>query len=102
MLITCNRILLPTQIEEDDAVLRDARLEAAGRNIRRRRCTFHLGDVEKFTEHEDKRFVIAYFYANDPWVIDLPYDQLEAAFRDLHAEDNEDEDDRLRFWIPAN
>lgn len=101
MLITCNRILLPLQVEEDDAVLREARLEAAGRNIRRRRCTFHLGDVEKFTEHEDKRFVILYFYANDPIVVDYPYDELEEAFRELHEDDDED-DGVQRFWIPAN
>lgn len=103
MLITCNRILLP-YADEDDPLLRRAREDAPREHVKRRRLLFDLADVEKFTEHEDRRFVVLYFYASDPLIVDHPYEELEKAYRELHArDDEEDEDDTtFRYFIPAN
>jgi len=58
MIISCNRILLPPEIEEDDPVVREAKMNRAAKNIRKRKFTFHLADVERIGQHEDTRFCI--------------------------------------------
>jgi len=98
-IITCNRILFPTVIDDEDDVLREAKMKTAGRNIRKRKITFTLDDIEKFSEHEDSRFVMVWFYYSDPVVIEYDYRVLEEQYRLMHeTEDTED----FGFWIPAN
>lgn len=101
MIITCNRIIFPQLIEEDDEILRDAKLRQASKNIRKRKVTFHLADVEKFSEHEDTRFVMIWFFTNEPMVIEYEYKVLEELYRRMYDED-EQEDQNLYFWIPKN
>ena len=101
MIITCNRIIFPQLIDEDDEIIRDAKLRQASKNIRKRRLTFHLGDVEKFSEHEDSRFIMIWFFTNEPIVIEYDYKVLEEQFR-LMYETQEEEDNKLYFWFPQN
>lgn len=101
MIITCNRIIFPQLIDEDDEIIRDAKLRQASKNIRKRRLTFHLGDVEKFSEHEDSRFIMIWFFTNEPIVIEYDYKVLEEQFR-LMYESQEEEDNKLYFWFPQN
>ena len=101
MIITCNRIIFPQLIDEDDEIIRDAKLRQASKNIRKRKLTFHLGDVEKFSEHEDSRFIMIWFFTNEPIVIEYDYKVLEEQFR-LMYETQEEEDNKLYFWFPQN
>lgn len=101
MIITCNRIIFPQLIEEDDEILRDAKLRQASKNIRKRKVTFHLADVEKFSEHEDTRFVMIWFFTNEPMVIEYDYKVLEELYRNMYDEDQH-QDENLYFWIPKN
>jgi hypothetical protein len=100
MIISCNRIIFPQLIEEDDEILRDAKLRQASKNIRKRKITFHLADVEKFSEHEDSRFIMIWFFTNEPIVIEYDYKVLEEQFRKLYEES--DEEQHQFFWIPLN
>lgn len=105
MIITCNRILFPTIIDDDDDVIREAKMKHAAKNIRKRRITFDLRDVEKFGEHEDNRFTEVWFYYSDPIVIEYEFVKLETEFRTMHEHDDDDQDDKDRgfvYWIPAN
>lgn len=106
-IITCNRILFPNVIDDDDDVIREAKMKHAAKNIRKRKMTFDLNDVEKFAEHEDTRFIMVWFYYSDPLVIEYDYKVLETQFREWReSEDGDDDDDQtqqtLTFWIPAN
>lgn len=105
-IITCNRILFPTIIDEDDEVIREAKMKHAAKNIRKRKMTFDLSDVEKFGEHEDSRFVQLWFYYSEPIVIEYDYKVLEEQYRKLHEEEDYDDEDNQQhsfgFWIPAN
>lgn len=105
LIITCNRILFPNVIEDDDDVIREAKMKHAAKNIRKRKMTFDLNDVEKFSEHEDTRFVMVWFYYSEPVVIEYDYKVLETQFREYReSEDDDDTDDTkmMTFWIPAN
>jgi hypothetical protein len=99
MIIQCNRIIFPTIIDDDDEVIRDAKLKQAAKNIRKRRVAFHLDDVEKISEHEDSRFVQVWFYYSEPMVIEYPFEEMLKAWLENQENDSED---RLQFWIPAN
>lgn len=101
MIITCNRIIFPQLLDEDDEIIRDAKLRQASKNIRKRRLTFHLADVEKFSEHEDSRFIMIWFFTNEPIVIEYDYKVLEEQFRIIY-EEQEEEDNKLYFWFPQN
>lgn len=84
MIISCNRIIFPPSIDEEDEVIREAKMKQAAKYIRKRRCCFHLGDVEKISEHEDNRFAVVYFYYSEPFVIEFPYQDLETAFKEIN------------------
>jgi hypothetical protein len=99
MIVTCNRILFPTVIEEEDDIIREAKMKTAGKNIRKRKITFSLEDIEKFSEHEDTRFILVWFYYSEPVVIEYDYRILEEQFRIMHEKE---EDESYGFWIPAN
>lgn len=101
MIISCNRIIFPQMIDEDDEILRDAKFKQASKNIRKRKVTFHLGDVEKFGEHEDTRFVTVWFFTNEPIVIEYDYHKMLEQYLDLYAQEDED-DHKMYFWIPQN
>jgi hypothetical protein len=101
MIITCHRIIFPQVIDEDDDILREAKMKQAAKNIRKRRVTFHLADVEKFSEHEDTRFVTVWFFANESIVIEFNYDKLLALYTEMYVQDEED-DNKMYFWIPQN
>lgn len=100
MIITCNRILFPTVIDDDDEIIREAKMKHAAKNIRKRRVTFDLCDVEKFSEHEDSRFVTIWFYYSEPMVIEYDFAKLDEEYRMMH--DENDNDDKLTYWIPLN
>lgn len=100
MIITTNRILFPSIIDEDDAVIREAKFKSAAKNIRKRKITFDLRDVERFSEHEDTRYIEVWFSYSEPVVIEYDYAVMEAAFRDLY--NKEQEGDTMTYWIPAN
>jgi hypothetical protein len=102
MIISCNRIIFPQIIDEDDDILREAKFKQAAKNIRKRKITFHLGDVEKFAEHEDTRFVLVWFFMSEPIVIEYDYELLKNQFIDLYEREDEDDDSRMVFWIPQN
>lgn len=101
MLITCNRILFPTYAEDDDEIMKQAKM---GKNIRKRKVIFHLGDVEKFGEHDDKSYTIIWFYYSDPIVIEYPFIKMEEEYRKWYQEqeDEEDDDNTLKFFLPLN
>ena len=99
MIIQCNRIIFPPMVDDDDEVIRDARMKQAAKNIRKRRVAFSLDDVEKISEHEDSRFVQIWFYYSEPMVIEYPFDEILKAW--LENQESDDPD-RLQFWIPAN
>lgn len=99
MIISCNRIIFPPTIEEDDDVIREAKLAQAAKNIRKRKFTFHLCDVERIGQHEDTRFCIVWFYTGME-VIEYKYDELEKQYTDFNTEPEEDES--LYFIIPKN
>ena len=103
-MITCNRILFPPSIDEDDEIIREAKMKQMAKNIRKRKIIFHLADVEKFSEHEDLRFTQIWFYTNDPIVIEYAFDKLEQEFRNWYEsmQDDQEEDGGWKFWIPAN
>lgn len=101
MIISCNRIIFPPLVDEDDDILREAKFKQAAKNIRKRKVTFHLGDVEKFSEHEDMRFVMIWFFTNEPIVIEYDYETLRQQYTELYESDEED-DQRMVFWIPSN
>lgn len=100
MIITCNRIIFPQLIDEDDEIIRDAKLRQASKNIRKRKLTFHLADVEKFSEHEDSRFIMIWFFTNEPIVIEYDYKVLEEQFRLMY--ETQEEDNTHYFWFPQN
>lgn len=103
MIITCNRILFPPSIEDDDEIIREAKMKQMARNIRKRRIMFHLADVEKFGEHEDKAYTQIWFYYSEPIVIDYNFGKLEEEYKKWYAEQEEDEEDGgFRFYIPMN
>lgn len=104
MIITCNRILFPPQVEEDDEVIREAKMKQMARNIRKRKFSFHIADVEKYGEHEDARFTEVWFYY-ETIVIEMTFDKFDTLYKEWFEENQnqEDEDDNmLRFWIPTN
>lgn len=106
-IVSCNLILFPPLIEEDDEVIREAKMAQAAKNIRKRKCTFDMADVEKIGEHEDKRFCIVWFYYSDPIVIEYPFDELDKCFvqeriSQLEDEDDEDDDGRWVLFSTAN
>jgi len=101
MIISCNRIIFPPFVDEDDDVMREAKFKQAAKNIRKRKITFHLGDVEKFGEHEDTRFCTVWFFTNEPIVIEYDYNKLLQHYIDLYESDEED-DHKMYFWIPQN
>lgn len=101
MIISCNRIIFPPLVDEDDDILREAKFKQAAKNIRKRKVTFHLGDVEKFSEHEDMRFIMIWFFTNEPIVIEYDYETLRQQYIELYEADEED-DQRMVFWIPSN
>lgn len=104
-IITCNRILFPNIIDDDDDVIREAKMKNMAKNIRKRKITFDLNDIEKFSEHDDNRFILVWFYYSDPVVIEYEYKILETLYREWReSEDNEDSDSQqtIGFWIPAN
>ena len=101
MIISCNRIIFPPLVDEDDDILREAKFKQAAKNIRKRKVTFHLGDVEKFSEHEDMRFVMIWFFTNEPMVIEYDYETLRQQYIELYEAEEED-DQRMVFWIPSN
>lgn len=104
-IITCNRILFPPLIEEDDDVMREAKFKQAAKNIRKRKITFTLDDVEKFSEHEDTRYVLVWFYYSEPLVLEYDYKVLEEQYRKMYEQKDQEEDDDNQlqhFWIPAN
>lgn len=103
MMITCNRILFPPSIEEEDEIIREAKMKQMAKNIRKRKIIFHLADIEKFGEHEDLRFTEVWFYANDPIVIEYPFETLEKQYREWYEDQEDDEQtNSWQFWIPAN
>lgn len=101
MLITCNRILFPNYTEDDDEIMRQARM---AKNIRKRKITFHLADIEKFGEHEDKGYTQIWFYYSEPIVIEYPFSKMETEYRQWYQEqeDEEDDDNTLKFFLPLN
>lgn len=100
MIITCNRILFPNYTEDDDEIMRQARM---AKNIRKRRILFHIADVEKFGEHEDKSYTQIWFYYSEPIVIEYSFAKLEEEYKKWYAEQEEEEDDNnFRFFIPLN
>ena len=100
MIITTNRILFPSVIDDDDPIIRESKMKTAAKNIRKRKITFDLRDVERFSEHDDNRFIEVWFHFNEPVVIEYDYAVMEAAFRDIY--EKEQEDDTLTYWIPKN
>lgn len=100
MIIKCNRILLPPEIEEDDPVVREAKMKNAAKNIRKRKFAFHLDDVEKVGQHEDTRFVIVWFYYNTYEVIEYNYEEIERLW--IEYNERAEEDTGLHYFIPAN
>ena len=105
MIITCNRILFPPSIEEEDEVIREAKMKQMAKNIRKRKIMFHLADIEKFGEHEDTRFTQVWFYYSEPIVIEYVFEQLQRQYMTWYEEQSEDDGDEpntFRFWIPAN
>ena len=100
MIISTNRILFPSVMDDDDPIIRESKMKTAAKNIRKRKITFDLRDVERFCEHEDNRFIEVYFYSNEPVVIEYDYAVMEAAYRDMYERDQED--DTLTYWIPKN
>lgn len=105
MLLTYNRILFPPSVDEDDEVIREAKMKQMARNIRKRKFTFHLADVEKYGEHEDSRFTEIWFYY-ETIVIEVTFDKFDTLYKEWFAENQEDQEDDgagfLRFWIPSN
>lgn len=99
MIITTNRILFPVLVDEDDAVIREAKFKNAAKNIRKRKITFDLRDVERFSEHEDTRYIEVWFSYTEPVVIEYDYAVMEAAFREMF---NNEDDGSPTYWIPAN
>lgn len=100
MIIKCNRILLPPEIEEDDPVVRESKIKNAAKYIRKRKFAFHIDDIEKIGQHEDTRFVIVWFYYNAPEVIEYNYDELEKLWEEY--QNTPDEEQGLTYFIPAN
>jgi hypothetical protein len=104
-IITCNRILFPPIVDDDDDIIREAKMKNAAKNIRKRKMTFDLQDVEMFSEHDDTRYVQVWFYMNEPIVIEYDYKVMEEQFRKMYEEQENEEDDDYHshtFWIPAN
>lgn len=99
ILVSCNLILFPPIIEEEDAVIRDAKMAQAAKNIRKRKCMFDMADVERISEHEDKRFCTVYFYYTDPIVIEYPFDDLTRAFIAERQDQQEDDDSNSHEWV---
>jgi hypothetical protein len=102
VILTCNRIIFPPVIEDEDEVIRESKMRQAAKNIRKRRMTFHLGDIEKFSEHEDTRFVMVWFYYSEPVVLEYSFDELNKLYIDYNESNEEDDEHTMRFWIPAN
>ena len=106
MIITVNRIIFPPSVDEDDEVIREAKIRQMAKNIRKRKFTFHIEDVEKYGEHEDNRFTELWFYY-ETIVIEMTFDKFDAMYREWYEEaqkqqDEDQEDDGFRFWIPMN
>jgi hypothetical protein len=101
MLITCNRILFPSTTEDDDEIMRQAKM---AKNIRKRKVMFHFADVEKIGEHEDKSYTLIWFYYSEPIVIEYPFQKMEQEYRTWYQEqeDQEDDDNTLKFFLPLN
>lgn len=98
-IVSCNLILFPPVIDEEDEVIREAKMAQAAKNIRKRKCTFDIADVEKISEHEDKRFCVVWFYYSDAIVIEYPFDELDRFFVEERLQrDSTDEDDDGR-WV---
>lgn len=105
MILTCNRILFPPAIEEEDEVIREAKMKQMAKNIRKRKIMFHLADIEKFGEHEDSRFTQVWFYYSEPIVIEYQFDQLQKQYLEWYEQQEDDGEDGAntwKFWIPAN
>lgn len=98
-IITCNLILFPPVIEEEDEVIREAKLAQAAKNIRKRKCTFDMADVEKICEHEDKRFCQVWFYYTDPVVVEYSFEDLTNAFVQERESQDINEDSNDADWI---
>jgi hypothetical protein len=106
MIVTCARVIFPPLIEEDDVVVREAKVKAAARYARKRRVVFHLSDVEKFCQHEDSPpaagLLTVFFYASDPIVVEYDFEEFERLFREYNSPPDDDEEETFRFYIPAN
>jgi hypothetical protein len=98
-IISCNLILFPPVIEEEDAVIREAKLAQAAKNIRKRKCMFDMADVERICEHEDKRFCMVYFYYTDPIVIEFSYDELQRVYLEEHQDQQDDDSSSGQEWV---
>lgn len=103
MIITCNRILFPPQVDEEDMVIREAKMKQMAKNIRKRKISFSVSDIEKISEHEDTRFTEVWFYYSEPIVIEYSFEALDTIYKAWNESHEEEEDDgTFRFWIPAN
>lgn len=94
MIVTCDRVLLPDFEDEALKAVEEQRMK-------RVRCSFDMQDVAMFSEyrHNSKKFIQVIFYYNDPWVVDIPYEDFQKKYEEARAEE---EDGFLRFNIPAN
>ena len=99
MIIKCNRILLPPDIEDDDPVLREEKMQRMAKNIRKRKIAFDIAEVERISEHEDKRFTIVWFYYSGAEVIEYSYDKLEELYEEFNKQQ---EEGGLHYFLPAN
>ena len=105
MIITCNRIIFPPSIDEEDEIMREAKMKQLAKNIRKRKVMFNMADIEKISEHEDLRYTQIWFYYSDPIVIEYQFERLEAEYRawyELQEDDEEGNSNTWKFWIPSN
>ncbi len=102
------KALLAAQANEENNVSQrwDADMASdswLSKNIRKRKFTFHIEDVEKYGEHEDNRFTELWFYY-ETIVIEMTFEKFDQMYREWYEEaqiqEDEEQDDGFRFWIP--